>query len=276
MILKAYVINLIGFAFYVALTQSEISIPVFYFESLGPNTVVSPTGQAVPTISGQIASTQITAYQCALICLSYFESCQCCNGFDYNPLQNNGSCYLRQFPSGPDNKPVIQGTKQNQAGWQTYLSWGESTNSTGYTGNQQEYLEIDMTTPRWHIAPISYRIGYSTIGPNIEPLEKGERVRTVGGFLALKNMDLQGCAAECSKLSQIRVCDGFSYNPIQQGTCILKKDLGDPENSIISNEGWQYYWREDNKGINDKCFCPCKKPFQCVLCNETTLDCTLW
>eukprot|EP01023_Acetabularia_acetabulum_P018733 TRINITY_DN1946_c0_g1_i3.p2 TRINITY_DN1946_c0_g1~~TRINITY_DN1946_c0_g1_i3.p2 ORF type:complete len:306 (+),score=7.35 TRINITY_DN1946_c0_g1_i3:1-918(+) len=263
-----------SFVWFLISVVSQQLQPVYYYQSHGKGLVISPSGEAVKSISGQIAVTDISAIQCGHICYSQFENCKCCNGFDYNPDQNNGSCFLRKFDSTVDGLILYNETKQNNGGWQTYFGWGESTVGIGYTGALPQHIEVDITTPSWHIHPVSYRIGYSTLGPNQMPQEKGENVPSTAGFYELYNMSLLDCALECNKLSRLAVCDGFVFNPFQQGRCILKKNLGDPQQSVISNDGWQYYWREEVQGILNKCFCPCESPYSCVLCNEATLECS--
>eukprot|EP01026_Neomeris_dumetosa_P061357 TRINITY_DN57903_c0_g1_i1.p2 TRINITY_DN57903_c0_g1~~TRINITY_DN57903_c0_g1_i1.p2 ORF type:complete len:256 (+),score=22.13 TRINITY_DN57903_c0_g1_i1:110-877(+) len=254
-----FIINQLTFIFsYLFLTilinKSQAALedaPVFYFESPGQNRHFASIGMALPvqTTSGRPSLTGVSLEQCAVVCHGQYDRCECCNGFKYNA--ESGECFLLKF------NEFDQETEENSDDFYTYRIWGESTVGGGYQGQYNNSVEIDLTAPVWYIEPSSFRFGYSTQGWGVMPLYSGETVLSVDGYDQLGGLTPVECAEECNKVNDAgQQCDGFTYNPFQGGSCFLKKGSSGPElleqSSIGLNNGWQFYWREDEINCNSR------------------------
>eukprot|EP01023_Acetabularia_acetabulum_P039158 TRINITY_DN3757_c1_g1_i1.p1 TRINITY_DN3757_c1_g1~~TRINITY_DN3757_c1_g1_i1.p1 ORF type:complete len:283 (+),score=20.75 TRINITY_DN3757_c1_g1_i1:123-971(+) len=255
----------------------RLDAPIFYFESPGQNQIFTKFSSPVQTVSGKPSLTKVSVEQCATICYGQFEQCQCCNGFKYG---NDGTCYLQNYKGLSQDS-----TTESEEGYQSFQIFGESTVLEGYGGILNISVSVDMTAPLWYIQPKSYRFGYSTLGWGVMPLFDGKTINNIDGFDQLAGLTPLQCAKECNKVNNQnsqsdQQCDGFMYNPFQGGSCFLKSGCSGPKDidrsSSGGNDDWQFYWREDVRGIQQRCFCPCGTGHYCLLCQHGEESCEEW
>eukprot|EP01024_Parvocaulis_polyphysoides_P063117 TRINITY_DN7269_c1_g1_i1.p1 TRINITY_DN7269_c1_g1~~TRINITY_DN7269_c1_g1_i1.p1 ORF type:complete len:276 (-),score=28.89 TRINITY_DN7269_c1_g1_i1:100-927(-) len=249
-------------------------IPPYFYDSFGTNILFNDEGAAVETASGKDFLTGVSGDTCAEACYTIGRDyrCECCNSFAYNP--STQTCYLKKRSNEDD---LSRYTASN--GYQSYkfvsgvnyIYPGELPDVIqGYYG-QHGYADL-------------YTMAFISKGNNMNAINEGYTVKTSRGFDPFTNMTPAKCADECLKFTG---CDGFSFNPDQDGgKCYLKtfgypaqeKFLETKYQAEFSDGGWTYYWREGRQKFEsfsqsatnlERCFCPCKKEFRCVACSES-------
>eukprot|EP01025_Chloroclados_australasicus_P030022 TRINITY_DN3003_c0_g1_i4.p1 TRINITY_DN3003_c0_g1~~TRINITY_DN3003_c0_g1_i4.p1 ORF type:complete len:247 (-),score=-9.30 TRINITY_DN3003_c0_g1_i4:485-1225(-) len=218
--------------------------PTPYYESYGPNQLFHWEGESVLTVSGKEALLNVSSDECAAVCHWMDRQCDCCNSFAYQPW--SGKCYLKSRESN-----ISDDHSYNSHQWQSYIYWGQFYY---YDGGLPNHAAGDIVG-----APVGYPYSQSFVskGPYQLATYEGYTVK-LACYVSVKQ-----CAEMCLRES----CDGFSYNPYQQGgKCYLKKNSSSGKyNTTYNSDGWTFYWLE--QGV-DKCYCTCESDFVCVTCKS--------
>eukprot|EP01025_Chloroclados_australasicus_P022543 TRINITY_DN23184_c0_g1_i1.p2 TRINITY_DN23184_c0_g1~~TRINITY_DN23184_c0_g1_i1.p2 ORF type:complete len:254 (+),score=4.49 TRINITY_DN23184_c0_g1_i1:270-1031(+) len=215
-----------------------------YYDSYGSNQLFYEEGQNINTVSGKEAMVGVSSDQCATICHWMDRQCGCCNSFSYQPW--SGKCYLKKR-----NQFASNAHSYNSNGWQSYKYWGQGYQ---YSGGLPNYAQGRDVRNR---VGVGYSSSFVSKGPNQLARYEGYTV-TQATYMSVKQ-----CAEMCLRYN----CDGFSYNPNQEGgKCYLKNNSAAGKyNAVYSSEGWTFYWLEKNI---DKCYCTCASEFVCVTCRS--------
>eukprot|EP01025_Chloroclados_australasicus_P004773 TRINITY_DN11274_c0_g1_i1.p2 TRINITY_DN11274_c0_g1~~TRINITY_DN11274_c0_g1_i1.p2 ORF type:complete len:301 (+),score=8.44 TRINITY_DN11274_c0_g1_i1:1-903(+) len=218
--------------------------PTPYFEAYGANQLFDQEGQSVLTVNGNDALHDVSAESCAGMCEWMDRQCECCNSFSFQP--STGTCYLKKR-----RESASDAHSYNADGWQSYKYWDSFYY---YNGDLPESVAGYS-----HGVGVGYMYSKSFVGkgPNQLAQVEGNTVTQSSGV----------SVKECAELCLQNTCDGFSYNPSQQGgTCYVKKNSASGKYSTVYNsEGWTFYWLEDNV---DKCYCTCESDFVCITCRD--------
>eukprot|EP01025_Chloroclados_australasicus_P019287 TRINITY_DN2051_c0_g1_i1.p1 TRINITY_DN2051_c0_g1~~TRINITY_DN2051_c0_g1_i1.p1 ORF type:complete len:252 (+),score=18.21 TRINITY_DN2051_c0_g1_i1:156-911(+) len=243
-----------------ALVVVSLAAPPPYpiYESYGPNQLFNQEGQSIKTTNGNQAMYSVSADQCAAVCNWMGRQCDCCNSFSYQP--RSGKCYLKKR-----SESASDARSYNADGWQSYKYWGLSHPAFGYEGDLPETANgHSVGTPPgiW-----LYSKSFVGKGPNQLAVFEGNPVKTSRGFDGESGLSVKECAEMCLRYT----CDGFAYNPNQDGgKCFLKMDSASGKyNTVYNSDGWTFYWLEDNL---DKCFCTCASDFVCITCEGDQCD----
>eukprot|EP01026_Neomeris_dumetosa_P028010 TRINITY_DN22718_c0_g1_i3.p2 TRINITY_DN22718_c0_g1~~TRINITY_DN22718_c0_g1_i3.p2 ORF type:complete len:264 (-),score=35.45 TRINITY_DN22718_c0_g1_i3:143-934(-) len=240
--------------------------PSYYYESYGANQLYKDEGSAVRTTTGKDVLLGVSKENCAEACVRMDLKCECCNSFSFKP--QGGVCYLKKRADGASEEIV---TSEN--GYQSFKYFGLV--GLGYTlegGKLPETVKYGMsglTDPYGY-----YQIAYVANSLNQVAVEEGDELETSEGREFMGYVSTARCAEECEK---VEGCQGFSYNPYQQsGKCYLKTNMENKYVTEFNKDGWTTYWRESGDDLDkvfDKCFCPCKNNYVCVVCDQTYKKC---
>eukprot|EP01023_Acetabularia_acetabulum_P034082 TRINITY_DN31_c0_g1_i2.p1 TRINITY_DN31_c0_g1~~TRINITY_DN31_c0_g1_i2.p1 ORF type:complete len:255 (-),score=34.92 TRINITY_DN31_c0_g1_i2:783-1547(-) len=232
--------------------------PVPVFDSYGANELFQDEGEPIKSPAGNDLLSNATADQCAEVCHWMLRVCDCCNSFSYNP--STEECYLKKR-----REDALQDRVSSNNGFQSYKFWGTVSAIPGdvYTGGLPELAKGSSVGPP---PGFPYNQGFSSLGPNKLADFQGDDIQS------FTNVDAKQCANEC--LAATSDCDGFSYNPQQNGgTCFLKKNSASGKyQTSFNSDGFTFYWKETGTRWFTNCYCTCASSFVCLTCTSTNCD----
>eukprot|EP01025_Chloroclados_australasicus_P051718 TRINITY_DN602_c0_g1_i3.p1 TRINITY_DN602_c0_g1~~TRINITY_DN602_c0_g1_i3.p1 ORF type:complete len:261 (-),score=10.16 TRINITY_DN602_c0_g1_i3:331-1113(-) len=239
--------------FFLLLNHIECTFPLTpQYKSHGPNQLFQDEGSSVKAVNGSEALYNVNVDDCANYCSIMYNMCSCCNSFSYQP--STRTCYLKKRQDDSSDARSV-----NADGWQSYM----------YNKDVFKIIRKNRAYAHGAWAYVPYHsMQYSFVGkgPGQVAAYEGVAITTAKGMDGLSGVGSIQCAEECLKVTD---CDGFSYNPQQDGgKCFLKKDSASGKyDTIYSEEGWTFFWFEDNV---EKCYCNCQSEseFVCVVCPE--------